>query len=194
MADYVQGTSPKKNVKYTYADYLTWPDDERWELINGIAYGMSPAPKTGHQRLSRELSCAIFNFLDDKSCEAFSAPFDVKLSEETIVQPDISVICDASKIDDKGCNGAPELAIEILSDSTAYKDETEKRLLYEKHGVLEYWIINPGLPELIKFTRGKNGFEKPQHLSKDELLTSDVLEGFELPLDKLFSSLGNKGE
>jgi len=189
MADYVPGTSPKKNEKYTYQDYLSWPDDERWELIGGYAFAMSPASKTGHQRLSGLLFAAIFNFLDGKDCEAFSAPFDVKINEDTVVQPDLLVVCDKSRIDERGCNGAPDLVVEILSDSTAYKDETEKRLIYERSGVREYWIINPGLPEVMRFIRGDGGFLKPEHLSKPEILSSTVLDGFELSLDKLFAVL-----
>ena len=189
MADYEQGTSPKKNEKYTYKDYLSWPDDERWELINGIAYSMSPAPKIRHQRLSMLLGSVIFDFLKDKTCEAFSAPVDVKLDDSTVVQPDLLVVCDKDKLDEKGCNGAPDLVVEILSDSTAYKDLTEKRLLYERAGVREYWIINPDLPEIIRFIRGKKGFEKPEHLSIGETLTSTVLEGFKLPLERMFEEV-----
>mgnify|MGYP005854663585 CR=1 FL=1 len=186
MGDYERGTSPKKDEKYTYKDYLSWPDDERWELINGAAYAMSPAPKTAHQRLSVVLSSAIFNSLEDKSCEVFTAPFDVKLDEATVVQPDLSVICDKDKIDKRGCTGAPDLVVEILSDSTAYKDLTEKRFLYEKHGVREYWIINPDLPEIMQFIRYKDKFGKPVTFSKDENLESAVLDGFSLPVNSLY--------
>ncbi|MBI9107173.1 MAG: Uma2 family endonuclease [Spirochaetales bacterium] len=189
MADYIPGTSLKKNEKYTYEDYLLWPNDQRWELIGGYAYLMSPAPTTSHQRLSRVLSIAVYNYIEGKNCEAFCAPFDVKLAEDTVVQPDLLVICDKSKIEERGCSGAPDLVVEILSDSTAYKDETEKRLLYERSGVREYWIINPGLPEVVSFVRGTAGFLKPEHLSRGETLKSEVLGGFELPLKKLFSVL-----
>jgi len=188
MGDYERGTSPKKDERYTYNDYLCWPVDERWELINGIAYAMSPAPKTAHQRLSVLLSSAIFNYLEDKSCEVFTAPFDVKLAEDTVVQPDLSIICDKDKIDEKACNGAPDLVIEILSDSTAYKDMTEKRLLYEKHGVKEYWIINPDLPEIIQFILKKDKFGKFESLSKEETLNSVVLDGFSFSLNSLFKA------
>ncbi len=192
MADYLPGTSPKKNEKYTYSDYLNWPNNERWELINGVAYSMSPAPKTAHQRLSGFIFNHIYDFLKGKKCEAFSAPFDVKLDEETVVQPDLLVVCDKDKIDEKGCNGAPDLVVEILSESTAYKDETEKRLIYEKHGVREYWIINPDLPEVMQFTRSGDKFLKPEHLSTNENLESRVLDGFVLSLKELFLSAEGK--
>lgn len=140
-----------KNEYYTYADYLTWMDDERWELINGEPYNMSPAPPTAHQRVLIKLISQIGNFLSDGKCEAFPAPFDVRFPKESdapedivdVVQPDISVICDPSKIDEKGCLGAPDFIAEIISPSTAYKDYRNKYLLYEKNGVDEYWLVHP---------------------------------------------------
>src|SRR3990172_4041775 len=122
----------KKQDKFTYADYLTWDDSERWEIINGVAYNMSPAPNTNHQSISLEVSAQIRNFLmeSDKPCMAFHAPFDVRFPEGVldnnkiidVVQPDIVVICDTSKIDENGCQGAPDFIIEILSPGTVNKD------------------------------------------------------------------------
>ena len=143
----------KADYKFTCADYSSWPDGERWELIEGTAYNMSPAPSTNHQRVSRILFSQICNFVETSPCEPFSAPFDVYLPEfpdqdineiDTIVQPDLIIICDSSKIIQKGCLGAPDLVVEILSPSTAKKDMNEKFLLYEKHGVKEYWVVDPG--------------------------------------------------
>ena len=140
-----------KNEKYTYADYLKWDDNERWELIEGEVYDMSPAPSYEHQSISGGISAQIWMFLKDKKCKILSAPFDVRFPEGVkdnnkiinVVQPDISVICDTSKIDKKGCQGAPDFIIEILSPSTASKDTIIKKELYEKNGVKEYWIIDP---------------------------------------------------
>jgi Uma2 family endonuclease len=143
----------KANHKFTCADYSSWPDDERWELIDGAAYDMSPAPTSSHQKISFELSGLIRDNLKGKHCLAFAAPFDVYFPQypeqdfnsiNTIVQPDISVICDPEKIIKKGCLGAPDIIIEILSPSTSKKDLNEKFQLYEKHGVKEYWIVDPG--------------------------------------------------
>ena len=140
---------PQKNVeyRYTYADYLTWSDDERWEIIDGVAYAMDPAPGTKHQRMSGRFFALLFNFLNGKPCEAFHAPFDVRLSanedDDTVVQPDIVVVCDRSKLDDKGCKGAPDLVIEILSPSTARHDKLIKFNAYQRAGVREYWIADP---------------------------------------------------
>ena len=129
----------KSDHKFTYKEYCSWPEDERWELIDGIAYNMSPAPSSKHQRISGYLYTGLSNFLKQKSCEVFSAPFDVMLPNfpieneeeiDTIVQPDISVICNPTKIVDRGCLGAPDLIVEILSPSTSKKDLNEKFQLY----------------------------------------------------------------
>jgi len=134
----------KLNKKFNYADYLNWADDERWEIIEGVPYNMSPAPAREHQRVSAIIFVKIYNFLSGKECEVYFAPFDVRLAEtkneadeeiETVVQPDIVVICDQNKLDKRGCLGSPDIMVEILSPATSYKDQTEKLLLYEKHGV-----------------------------------------------------------
>jgi Uma2 family endonuclease len=134
---------------YTYADYRQWPEDQRWELIDGVAYAMT-APARLHQDIVFELGRQIGNYLQGKTCKGYVAPFDVRLphnneaddSITTTVQPDISVICDPSKLDKLGCRGAPDWIIEVLSPSTALKDMNSKRSLYEQHGVKEYWIIH----------------------------------------------------
>ncbi|MBF0496589.1 MAG: Uma2 family endonuclease [Deltaproteobacteria bacterium] len=137
--------------RYTYRDYLTWDDDERWELIDGVLHNMSPAPSARHQFISMALSAQIYSFLSHTPCRIAAAPFDVRLPKgdeadnqvDTVVQPDIVVICDPDKLDDRGCRGAPDFVVEILSPSTADKDRTIKLALYENRGIKEYWIINP---------------------------------------------------
>ncbi|MCP5051670.1 MAG: Uma2 family endonuclease, partial [bacterium] len=139
----------KNDEFFTYADYLTWPDDERWELIDGIPFNMSPAPSPYHQEILVNLIFEIKKSLKDGDCKVYAAPFDVRLPEvhqtdgesSNVVQPDILVICDREKIDDKGCKGAPGFIIEIVSPGTAKKDMKFKLMLYEKHGVPEYWIV-----------------------------------------------------
>lgn len=154
------------NQRFTYADYLSWSDDKRWELIDGIAYSMSPAPGTRHQRMSGALFNQIYNHLKGKQCEVFAAPFDVRLSDspstsdnyiDTVVQPDISVICDKSKLDERGCNGAPNLIVEILSPATAGHDLKTKYELYQRHGVKEYWIIHPAEKTLLVYQLEEQG-------------------------------------
>ena len=140
----------KFDRKYTYADYKKWEDGERWELIYGEAYNMSPAPTRTHQIISGNLFFLIKGYLEDKKCQVYAAPFDVRFVDranqsdediETVVQPDISIICDNDKLDDAGCKGAPDLIVEILSPHTSRKDLNEKFYLYEKHKVKEYWVI-----------------------------------------------------
>lgn len=151
------------NKQYTYADYLTWQFKERVELIKGWVYKMSPAPKRIHQKVSFRLSHLIFNLIDNK-CEIYEAPFDVRLQKNkgkqneitTVIQPDISIICDKTKLDDAGCIGAPDMIVEVLSPSTAKKDYNEKFNLYEENGVKEYWIVNPDAKSIEVFALAKN--------------------------------------
>ncbi len=138
--------------RYTYADYLTWLDDTRRELIDGAVRLLFPAPRRIHQKVLKMLSVRIENFLYQKKCEVYFAPFDVRLPKNgekdgrliyTVVQPDICVICDPAKLDDKGCLGAPDLIIEIVSPSNSKHDVDTKFHLYQRHGVREYWIVFP---------------------------------------------------
>lgn len=156
----------KNKERFTYADYLTWPDDERWELIDGEAYCMSPAPGSRHQDVSRELLVIIAQYLKGKPCKVYGAPYDVRLPEnagtsdnyiETVVQPDIVVVCDRSKLDDKGCKGAPDLVIEILSPSTLKMDMQDKFFLYQRVGVKEYWLVHPFDKTVMVFHQNERG-------------------------------------
>ena len=136
------------NDIYTYADYLSWDTDTRYEIIDGIAYAMA-SPTARHQGISRELMVLIYEFLKDKPCRAFTAPFYVGLfpdedeSDTTVVQPDILVVCDKLKLSDgKACKGAPDLIIEILSEGSVIMDRDVKARKYREAGVKEYWIVN----------------------------------------------------
>ncbi|MCK4765370.1 MAG: Uma2 family endonuclease [Candidatus Aminicenantes bacterium] len=148
-----------------YADYLTWPEGERWELIEGVPFDMTPAPSRYHQEISINLSVVIKNFLKDKECMIYAAPFDVRLPEgrqendetQTVVQPDISVICDPEKLDDRGCVGAPDFIVEIVSPNTVKKDMKDKLLLYEKHGVPEYWVVHPAEHMVLVYKLDEQG-------------------------------------
>jgi len=137
---------PKDNEHYTYADYCSWDDGKRWELHEGIAYAMT-GPLTEHQRISLQLSLILGAFLRGKSCTLFVAPYDVRLNpldgDDTVVQPDLLVVCDKSKITDKCCVGVPDFIIEIISPSTVRHDRLRKFNMYLKAGVREYWIIDP---------------------------------------------------
>ena len=137
--------------RHTYGEYCTWPEDVRYELIDGQAYAMSPGPSRRHQELGFEVARQIADALEGTGCRVYVAPFDVRLprgSEEdddidTVVQPDLLVICDRTKLDDRGCRGAPDWVIEVLSPSSSSHDQILKRAVYERHGVREYWLIHP---------------------------------------------------
>ncbi len=186
-----------KKETCTYSDYLRYTEDDRFELIAGEVYDMSPAPSRRHQEVSGELFKQIAVFLTGKSCRVYSAPFDVRLSEadeteeetSTVVQPDISVICDHKKLDDKGCKGAPDFIAEIISPSTASKDNITKAALYEKHGVKEYWIVHP-LDNIIVIRRlGENGKYTPADFYEGKgTMELAVLPDLAIDLDTLFDN------
>jgi Uma2 family endonuclease len=133
---------------YTYADFLEWDEDVRCEIMDGELFMMS-SPATEHQRINRNLFLQLADYLNGKTCEAFFAPFAVRLnperdlSDDTVLEPDIVVVCDPSKLDKRGCNGPPDLIIEILSPSTARYDRFAKLHKYQEAGVREYWIVDP---------------------------------------------------
>ena len=130
--------------QYTIVDYLTWQFKERVELLYGYIFKMSPAPSSRHQLVSGTLHGIFWNFLKNQKCKVFVAPFDVYLPTQiknTVVQPDLCVICDPSKIHHKGCVGSPDLVIEILSLGNSRNELREKYDLYEACGVLEYWVV-----------------------------------------------------
>ncbi len=185
-----------KKKMYSYADYLEWPDDGRWELINGTLYDMSPAPSTRHQDVSWELAGQIHHYLSGKTCRGYAAPFDVRFPEGIraddeiidVVQPDILVVCDLSKLDDKGYQGAPDFIIEIISPSTASKDYITKRQLYEKNGVKEYWIVHP-IDKVVQRYLLENGkYNISIHEGKGSLEVV-TLPGLVIDLDLVFKEV-----
>jgi Uma2 family endonuclease len=184
--------------RFTYRHYRTWPDEERWELIEGHAWAMSPTPIRPHQKLSMRLSGWINSFLEGKPCEVYAAPFDVLFPESdepddeigTVVQPDILVICDKSKLTRSGARGAPDWVIEILSPRTAKKDFEVKHRLYERHGVREYWIVDPGAAVIHAWRLGKNEKYGEETIYEDgEAAPSSVLNGLVIDTKKLFADL-----
>lgn len=187
--------SSKLGEKYSYGDYLKWPDEDRWELIDGVPYLMSPAPSPSHQRISREILVPFARYLSDKTCEVFYAPFDVRLpvadeSDEdiqTVVQPDVVVICDKSKLDKRGYRGAPALVVEILSPSTSKKDLNEKYNLYERSGVKEYWVVFP-LDQVVHVYRldEEGKYQKAVSYEKDARIKPSIFEDLEIDLNLVF--------
>jgi Uma2 family endonuclease len=189
----------KTDRSYTYGDYRGWPDDERWELIEGVAWNMSPAPSTAHQAISMEIAFKIRTFIEGRGCRVFAAPFDVLLPDEpgqpeddisTVVQPDVSVICDAAKLRRYGCLGAPEWVSEIVSPYTSRKDMREKLSLYERHGMHEYWLIDPGNQYVHVYRLGEDGrYPDPVVYVDKALVPSGVLPGLVIDLGDLFASV-----
>jgi Uma2 family endonuclease len=184
---------------YTYADYLKWSFDERLELIKGKIFKMSPAPGSKHQLISGTVFYEFYNYLKGKPCNVFSAPFDVRLMRRsiddkditTVVQPDICVIYDRSKIDDKGCLGAPDIVVEILSPGNNKKELQNKYEVYEEAGVLEYWIIHPLEKTFFKYMLTNGQFQSSRMLTIGDEVTTPILPGFALNLEELFAEIDN---
>ncbi len=188
---------PAEQDKFNYGNYLKWPQEERWELINGEAWDMSPAPTRKHQKISGKLFFQIEDFLKNKDCEVYNAPFDVRLplydnsSDEdidTVVQPDILVVCDKSKLDDAGCKGAPDWIIEILSPSTAVRDLNDKYRLYQERGVREYWVVDPSNNYLTVYLPDASGkYYREGVYSADSRVKSAVLPDLSIDLKPVFA-------
>jgi len=183
------------NKQYTYKDYLNWNLKERVELIKGYIYRMAASPASEHQEISGAIFSRLYNFLNNKKCKVYSAPYDVRFYDPVdpakvitnVVQPDICVICDLDKIDVRGCLGAPDLIVEILSPSTSEKDLTYKYDLYRDHGVREYWVVSPTEKTLMIYTLDESGEYLPSRLYvRGDEVTSSVLEGFSLDLSEVF--------
>ena len=186
----------KADRRYTYRDYRSWPEDERWELIAGVAWNMSAAPSVDHQRISMELSWRIRTFLEGKPCEVLAAPVDVFFPQsreqdvddvEDVVQPDLLVVCDHEKITHRGCWGAPDWVIEIISPYTSHKDMNAKLSLYERHGVGEYWIVDPGNRCVHVHLLGEDGrYPEPLVRVAPDPISSSTCNGLTIDLAELF--------
>lgn len=189
------------NGVYSYADYLRWRLEERIELIKGKIFRMSPAPSSRHQRISREFLRVLLNFFNTGSpCEVFSAPFDVRLLDKTksaqqneeiftVVQPDLCIICDANKIDERGGIGAPDLIIEILSPGNSKKEINTKYKLYEESGVKEYWLVYPGEHVIQQFVLSDTGkYQLHAFFADDDICTAYLFPELEIDLTTVFSN------
>lgn len=182
---------------YSYADYLTWQFQEKLELIKGKIFKMSPAPSTNHQRISRKLTGIMLSAFKNHSCELFVAPFDVRLIDKkkstldkeifTVVQPDLCVICDETKIDERGAIGAPDLVIEILSPGNSNKEMKYKFDLYEEAGVQEYWIVNPADKTLFIYVLKENQFIGMHPLIEEDSIQSKLFPNLDFQLAEIFN-------
>ena len=181
---------PQKKEHYTYADYRTWDDSERCELIDGVVYAMSPAPLRRHQRILGNLHLLFAAYLKDQPCEVYLAPFDVRLNastvDDTVVQPDLVIVCDSSKLDDYGCCGAPDLVAEVLSPSTVRLDQVVKFNAYQQAGVREYWIVDPDTLTVSVYVL-ENGRYYALRYSDDDTADAQVLPGCRISLTDVFA-------
>lgn len=188
---------PQENKKYTYADYLTWPEEERWEIIDGTPH-MQAAPTWQHQAVSSELSRQFANYLHGKPCQLFAAPFDLRLSgsderdedAENVFQPDIVVICDKTGLKGTGYLGVPPLVVEISSPSTAQKDKVLKFNKYEKAGVKEYWIVEPEGKVVSVFTLQENDrYGRPNTYTGEDKIQVSVFPELIVDLKPVFEGI-----
>ncbi|GHU94887.1 hypothetical protein FACS189479_08060 [Spirochaetia bacterium] len=184
----------EENGRYfTYADYRQWElkEGERYELVKGVAYAMA-GPNTAHQVISGEIFRQIANYLYKKPCKVFSAPFDVRLffeedeSDDTVVQPDISVICDSKKLGPEGCRGAPNLVIEILSPSNSSAEYLRKLNLYLKAGVREFWAVSPD-DKTVQVSISEEDVNTWKTYGAGTVLPSVAIEGLSVNLSDVFA-------
>ncbi len=187
-------TSAKQ--KYSYADYLKWETEKRIELIEGVPFELFPAPSTVHQEISGKINFVLYSHFINKPCKVFVAPFDVRFPKSaakdeevfTVVQPDLCVICDLKKLDKRGCLGAPDLVVEILSPGNSAREKREKYELYESEGVKEYWMVDYQEKTVFIYTLNDSGkFIGKQPLTESETLISILFPEIEINLKQLFS-------
>jgi Uma2 family endonuclease len=179
---------------YDYADYLVWRFKERVELIRGKLFRMTPAPNTQHQRVSGALSRVLLNYFHRETCKVFIAPFDVRLpigrkkgEDTTVVQPDLCVICDPAKLDERGGKGAPDLIVEILSPGNSKKEMREKFQVYEEAGVREYWLVHPDDRVVFIYILNEKGvFTGLAPATEDEPMRSHIFPELEVDLKEVF--------
>ncbi|MCX2495507.1 Uma2 family endonuclease [Pedobacter sp. PF22-3] len=186
------------SLTYSYASYLNWLFPERVELIKGRVFKMSPAPSSVHQEIIGNIFLKLGSFLKKKPCKVYISPFDVRFPKEshndeavfTVLQPDICVICDRSKIDARGGVGAPDLVVEVLSPGNTKMELLHKYRVYEEFGVKEYWVVSQGDKSVLIYTLDEMGkFQPSKIFTLSEKITSAVLPGFELALDDVFEDL-----
>ncbi len=179
--------------EYTYADYLKWQFQEKVELIKGKILAMSPAPTRFHQDIAVKMTAKWYDFLNNHPCKVYTAPFDVRLpvaskgKADTVVQPDLCVICDLSKLDDAGCDGTPELIVEILSKGNSKREMDIKFQLYQEAGVQEYWIIDPLRQMVLLYTLQDGKLVTGRPLLEDDTVTSSLFPEFSVSVADIFA-------
>lgn len=183
--------------QYTYSDYLTWQFKERVELLRGWVSRMSPAPLRRHQDYSTRIFRALVTHFPEKQCKVYTAPFDVTLPDSakgtdpekarTVVQPDLCVVCDKSKLNRRGCNGAPDLVIEILLPGNSKKEVETKYRLYEEAGVREYWLVDSAHFVVTVFDLKEGAFQFRKMYPADAVVPSGIFPEFSVDLKEIFT-------
>ena len=189
---------PQEEKKYSYADYLTWPENERWEIIDGVPY-MQAAPSPAHQLISGELYRQFANYLQGKPCKAYPAPFCVRLINgdekqnediKKVFEPDITIVCDKSKIDKEGCKGAPDLIIEVMSPSSIRHDRITKFNKYEISGVKEYWIVEPeGKLVSVFVLQSNNRYGRQEIYTEDDKIQVSIFPDLIIEISTVFDTI-----
>ena len=190
------GTPARADRRYSYADYVSWADDARWELIDGVALAMTPAPTWRHQEVLVNLLVHIRVAVEAAGCRVSVAPLDIRLGPVdvtddqvfTVLQPDLVVVCDPSKIDARGIKGAPDIVVEVLSPSTSVRDTLEKRAAYERAGVPEYWIVDPDSERVVVLVLEGGRYGEPRSFGRGETLVSERLPALRVDLEGVFES------
>jgi Uma2 family endonuclease len=181
--------------QYTYADYLLWKFEERVELLRGFIRKMSPAPSRRHQTILQNINKKLLNVVEGKTCNVYVAPFDVRLpipsakKDTTVVQPDICVVCDESKLDDYGCIGAPDLIVEILSPSNSKHDIDTKFGLYEEAGVQEYWMVEPEEKMVLVYTLQNGKYIGMRPYTVDQIVDSPLFPVLKIAVNEVFDKV-----
>lgn len=183
--------------RHTYAEYRSWGEDARYELIDGAAYLMAPAPLLEHQETAGEIYRQLANALTGTRCRAFVAPLDVRLPKgeegddeiDTVVQPDVLVVCDPQRLDRRGVRGAPDLVVEVLSPATASHDQVRKRRVYERAGVREYWLVHPTDRVLTIYRLQDGQYGRPDVFELAGQTPVGVLPGVVIAWDELVQRL-----
>lgn len=191
------GLPMRDHHPHTYGDYRQWDDDTRYELIDGVAYAMAPAPTRLHQEVAGEIYRQAANALEGDQCQALIAPLDVRLPRageaddrvDTVVQPDVLAVCDPAKLDERGVRGAPDWVVEVLSPATAGHDQIHKRRVYEHHGVAELWLVHPTdrLLTIYRLEGGEHG--KPEIVELEGETAVGILPGVTIQWDALAGRL-----
>ena len=180
-------------VRYTWSDYRTWDDDQRWEIIGGDAFLMS-SPTSRHQLIVGELHRQTANYFRGRPCRVFVSPMDVVLSEDDVVQPDLLDVCEQSRIERTHIAGAPSLVVEVISESSAFRDRMLKMRLYAKSGVKEFWIVTPWPSMLEVYVLRGEHYEVHDILGKEDTLASPSFPELALALKDIFDFPLEPGE